>query len=47
VHADQRGDEQELGGEVTVGDRVDRVRRDRVEVKWRWVSFVIALILFT
>ena len=27
VHADQRGDEQELGDEVAIGDRVDRVRR--------------------
>ena len=29
VHADQRGDEQELGDEVPVGDRVHRVRRTR------------------
>ncbi len=33
VHTDQRGREQELRDEITVGDRVDRVREGRVETE--------------
>ncbi len=33
MHTDQRGHEQELGREVTVGHRVDRVGERRVEAQ--------------